>query len=170
MEITFDRPFIATQKFLNIKQGNVTTGKMRRWVRPPRERPSSNPQYDVNIEVVGSTDYQITQQSFSVREGYYWELRQDNQIISSITSSKGLKEKHRVDYHFNESVLTIEADWSMKPEGKVLIDDREIGRTRGVGLLTNRHFSVEIDSRNHQFDPNLVAGIAYTFWCSNNRG
>ncbi|GAA0459788.1 hypothetical protein [Alkalibacillus silvisoli] len=172
MNLTFDRPFFGTTKFLNIKQGNYPTGKMRRWARPPKERPSSNLQYDVNIEVIGSGQtYDITQQSFSIREGYHWDVTENNRLLTTITSAKGLKEKHRVDYHFDETItLSIEASWSLKPEGTIFLDENEVGKTKAQGFITNRQYVIDFEPGDHHFDPNLVAGVVYAFWCSNNRG
>ncbi len=143
---------------------------MRYWRRPPSDRPSSNPKYDVNINVIGSDQiYEIIQQSFILRDGGRWHVIENGNLIATM-SNGSFTEKDRIEVQLGDhTTLLIDAKGTLKVEGSIAIDGEYIGKTTVNGWFFNSYYEVEVSNERKKIDPALLAGVAYTFWSTSNR-
>lgn len=165
MILTFKRPLIMTEKYLDIFQNQRNVGRMRYW----RKGVSRYATSDVNIEIIGDKTYEINQQSFTIRDGNQWDIINNNQLVATVSGGRGLK-KDRVDVHSTDhkTTFSIEAR-TFKTEGKITFNGEYIGKTKAKGFIFNTYYEVDIQELHITINPVLIAGIVYAFWSASNR-
>lgn len=167
MIITFERPLFATGNPIPITVNGTEAGSMKRWFKPREERSSRDPGHEVNIAIqTGGKRFGITQVRTSFKEGTEWEVSENDEVLTHISSPEGLKQKHRIETAIEGEIpVAIEAIWQRK--GLLMINGSEAGQTEARGFLFNSRYVVEIrESLPDALDPALLAGMVYAFWCS----
>ncbi|ADU28919.1 hypothetical protein [Evansella cellulosilytica] len=170
MIIMFDRPMAVGKKPLMIEKEGQSVGEMNRWFRPSKESPSTNPAYDVNINIETMTDsYEIIQVDYTLHHGHQWMLTKNKKEIGKLKGAKGLFAMHGVELH-SELFPALIIVAKFLGGGEITADGMPIGETKTRGFLRNSKYIIDIEDITHKIEAPLIAGVVFAFWCSHKMG